>query len=219
MVNFLAFQIAGYTLSTKNIYKTYGQLTVDGGLPPKQFKTMNTTDVQTTWAIDTAHSEIHFKVKHMMVSTVTGAFNEFEGTLNSPSENFEGAEISFSANVNSIHTNNAQRDTHLKSDDFFNAEKFPKLSFRSTSFTQKSEDKYALVGDLTIRDITHSVVLDVEYNGTVVDPYKQTKAGFELSGKISRKDFGLTWNAVTEAGNVVVSNDIRLLMSIQLVKQ
>lgn len=180
---------------------------------------MNTTDVQTTWAIDTAHSEIHFKVKHMMVSTVTGAFNEFEGTLNTENEGFDGAEISFSANIDSIHTNNAQRDAHLKSDDFFNAEQFPKLMFQSTAFTKKSDDKYELVGDLTIRDTTRSVTLDVEYNGTAVDPYQQTKAGFELSGKISRKDFGLTWNAVTEAGSVVVSNDIRLLMNIQLVKK
>jgi len=197
-------------------------LTVDGGLSPKQFKTMNTTDVQTTWAIDPTHSEIHFKVKHMMVSTVTGAFNEFEGTLhtnNEDFETFEDAKVSFSANIDSIHTNSVQRDVHLKSDDFFNAAKFPKLSFNSTSFRKKSEDKYELVGDLTIRDITRSVTLDVEYNGTVVDPYQQTKAGFELSGKISRKDFGLTWNAVTEAGSVVVSNDIRLLMNVQLVKK
>ena len=175
--------------------------------------------VKTTWGIDPAHSEIFFKVKHMMVSTVTGAFKEFEGTLESESDDFEGAKISFSADVKSIDTNNEQRDEHLRSDDFFNAAQYPTMTFKSTSFTKKSNGSFELVGDLTIRDNTREVMLDVEYNGTAVDPYGQTKAGFEMSGKINRKEFGLKWGAVTEAGGVVVSDEVRLVLNVQLVKQ
>ena len=177
------------------------------------------TEVKTTWGIDASHSEIQFKVKHMMVSTVTGAFNEFEGTVETESEDFEGADIRFTANIASIDTNNGQRDEHLKSDDFFNAARFPKLAFESKSFTKKSNGNYRLLGDLTIRDHTHEVEMDVEYFGTAVDPYGQTKAGFEINGKVSRKDFGLKWNAVTEAGGVVVSDEVRLALNVQLVKQ
>lgn len=179
------------------------------------------TDVATTtkWGMDTAHSEIHFKVKHMMVSTVTGSFNDFTGGVETENEGFEGAQIWFSARIDSIDTNNSQRDEHLKSDDFFNAAAFPELTFKSRSFSKKSNGDYSLVGDLTIRDFTHEVQLDVEYNGTAVDPYGQTKAGFEISGKISRKSFGLKWNAVTEAGGVMVSDEVRLVLNVQLVKQ
>lgn len=172
----------------------------------------------TKWTIDPAHSEIHFKVKHMMVSTVTGAFNEFEGEAETENDDFQGASISFAANIASISTNNAQRDEHLKSDDFFNAEQFPQMTFKSSAFTKESDGDYKLVGDLTIRDNTHEVSLDVEYNGTVVDPYGQTKAGFEITGVINRKDFGLQWGAVTEAGSVVVSDKVKLALNIQLLK-
>jgi polyisoprenoid-binding protein YceI len=178
-----------------------------------------TTEVRTAWAIDTAHSEIHFKVKHMMVSTVTGSFNKFEGSVETDGDDFEGADIRFEADVDSISTNNEQRDAHLKSDDFFNAQRFPKLTFESTSFTKKSGGNYRLTGDLTIRDVTKRVELDVEYNGTAVDPYGNTKAGFEISGKINRKDFNLKWNAVTEAGGVVVSDEVRLVLNVQLTRQ
>ena len=180
---------------------------------------MDNTQVLTNWAIDTAHSEIHFKVKHMMVSTVTGAFKTFEGSLSSENDDFSGADIQFNADIASLDTNSAQRDTHLKSDDFFNAERFPKLTFKSTSFSKNGNGDYELTGDLTIRDKTHSIKLDVEYFGTAVDPYGQTKAGFELKGKLSRKDYDLKWNAVTEAGSIVVSDEVRLVMSVQLTKQ
>ncbi|MBV6654998.1 MAG: YceI family protein [Mameliella sp.] len=174
---------------------------------------------KTKWAIDTDHSEIHFKVKHMMVSTVTGAFNEFEGSVEAENDDFSGADIAFSANISSIDTKNSQRDEHLKSDDFFNAEAFPVMSFKSKSFTKKDEESYVLIGELTIRDNTHEVTLDTVYNGTAVDPYGQTKAGFEITGKINRKTFGLKWGAVTEAGGVVVSDQVKLDLNIQLVKQ
>ena len=177
------------------------------------------TSVLTKWAIDPAHSEIHFKVKHMMVSTVTGSFTGFEGTVESSGDDFEGAQIAFSADTASINTHNEQRDAHLRSDDFFNAEAYPKLSFRSTAFTRKADGDYELRGDLSIREHTHEVVLGVEFNGVAVDPYGQTKAGFELSGKINRKDFGLKWGAITEAGSVVVSDEVRLVLNVQLTRQ
>lgn len=180
---------------------------------------MSATAVTTQWGIDTAHSEIQFKVRHMMISTVTGNFNTFEGSLTAENEDLEGATINFSADVNSISTGNEQRDAHLQSDDFFNAASFPKLNFTSTKFTKVSDGKFQLTGDLTIRDITKSVVLDVDYFGEMVDPYGNTKRGFEINGSINRKEFGLKWSAVTEAGGIVVSDDVKLHLNVQLAKQ
>lgn len=173
----------------------------------------------TNWTIDPTHSEINFKVKHLVISTVTGTFNSFSGSLESDNEAFEGASIQFEADIDSIDTSNEDRDNHLKSDDFFNAADFPKMSFTSSSFTKKSDGNYSLKGDLTIRDNTKSVELDVVYGGTVVDPYGQTKAGFEATGVINRKEFGLQWSAVTEAGNLVVSDEVRLILNVQFTKQ
>lgn len=180
---------------------------------------METAIATKAWDIDPMHSEIHFKVKHMMVSTVTGAFDEFKGNVQSAGDDFDNASISFTAQVASINTRNKDRDAHLKSDDFFNAAEFPELSFSSNSFAKKEEDEYVLKGDLTIRDVTKEVTLKVIHEGTAVDPYGQNKAGFEISGKISRKEFGLKWSAVTEAGNVVVSDDVRLALNVQLVEK
>ncbi len=172
-----------------------------------------------TWALDPTHSEAQFKVKHLVISTVTGTFKSFEGSFESDSEDFEGAAISFSLDTNSIDTNQEQRDGHLKSGDFFDVENYPKITFKSTSFTKKKGDDYKLVGDLTIKDVTKSVELEVELGGIAVDPYGNTKAGFEVSGKINRKDFGLTWSAITEAGAVVVGEDIKLQFNVQFIKQ
>ena len=171
----------------------------------------------TKWVIDPSHSEILFKVKHMVITTVTGNFTEFNGSAES-ADDFENASISFEASIDSISTNSEQRDGHLKSADFFEAEKFPKLTFASTKFTNKGDDKFELVGDLTIKGVTKAVKLDVEYGGTVKDPYGNIKAGFELKGKINRKDFGLTWNAHTEAGGALVSEEVRLEATLDLVK-
>ncbi len=154
----------------------------------------------TTYKIDAAHSEISFKVKHLMITNVTGSFTSFDATLESNETDFNNATINFSAQVDSISTNNAQRDGHLKSADFFDAQQFPTLNFESQSFTKKTEDAYELIGNLTIKGNTKPITLNVVYNGTMQDPYGQTKAGFEIEGKIKRSEFGLTWSAVTEAG-------------------
>jgi polyisoprenoid-binding protein YceI len=164
------------------------------------------------------HSDITFKVKHLMITTVTGIFTKFDATLESDVADFSDAKITFEADVNSISTNNEQRDGHLKSDDFFNVAQFPTLRFVSTGITKKGESEFVLNGNLTIRDNTHPVSLKMNYAGTVTDPYGQTKAGFELSGTLSRKEFGLKWSATTEAGSVVVSDEVRLQMDVQMVK-
>lgn len=172
-----------------------------------------------TYKIDAAHSEITFKVKHLMITNVTGNFTKYDATMESEAADFSDAKISFEADVNSITTHNEQRDGHLKGDDFFAAEKFPKLLFKSSKLAKKGEDSFTLTGDLTIRDITKTIELSVEYGGTMTDPYGQVKAGFEINGKINRKDFGLTWGAVTEAGGVVVSDDVKLHAQVQMIKQ
>jgi polyisoprenoid-binding protein YceI len=172
-----------------------------------------------TYKIDTMHSDVTFKVKHLMISTVTGSFTGFDATLEAAKEDLSDAKISFSADINTISTGNEQRDDHLKSEDFFDAAKYPTLSFSSTSFTKVDGSDYELAGNLTIKDVTKPVILAVEYGGTMTDFYGQLKAGFDISGKISRAEFGLTWSAVTEAGGIVVSDDVRLNFSIQMVKQ
>ncbi|MCR9080939.1 MAG: YceI family protein [Cyclobacteriaceae bacterium] len=169
------------------------------------------------WVIDPTHSEVSFKVKHLVISTVTGFFKKFEGAAESESDDFDGASVSFTADIDSIDTNQGDRDNHLKSADFFDAANHPKLSFSGR--ISKNGGDYQLVGDLEIRGTKKEVTLDVDFGGVAGDPYGQTKAGFEIEGKINRKEFGLTWSAVTEAGSVVVSDQVRLMLSVQLVKQ
>jgi len=174
---------------------------------------------KTSWVIDPTHSEIQFKVKHLVISTVTGSFKTFEGTAETEGDDLTTATIHFSADVASIDTNQTQRDEHLRSGDFFDAENYPKLTFTSTSLDKTGEDTYKLNGDLTIKGVTKSVTLDAEYGGAMTDFYGQSKAGFEVTGKISRKEFGLSWSATTEAGGVVVGDEIKLVINIQLIKQ
>jgi polyisoprenoid-binding protein YceI len=160
----------------------------------------------TTWVIDPAHSEIQFKVKHMMITTVTGQLTSFESTVEADSDDFTAARVHFSADMNSITTHNEQRDGHLKSADFFDLENNPKLTFESTSFEKSGSGKFKLTGNLTIRGISKPVTLDVEFGGINKDPWGNTKAGFTVTGKISRKDWGLNWNAALESGGVLVSD-------------
>jgi polyisoprenoid-binding protein YceI len=172
------------------------------------------TLTKTKWAIDPIHSDIAFKVKHMMLSTVRGHFEDFHAHVESERADFQDAQIYFSAKTDSINTKNSDRDAHLKSDDFFKASVYPELTFVSKSF-----DGERLIGDLTIRGITKEVVLDVNFNGVAVDPYGQTKAGFEISGEINRKDFDLKWDAITEAGSIVVSDQVKLAVDVQFIEQ
>jgi polyisoprenoid-binding protein YceI len=172
-----------------------------------------------TWKIDPSHSDVQFKVKHLMITTVTGQFAKFDATMDTADGNLSTAKISFEADVDSISTQNEQRDQHLKAADFFESDKYPKLTFVSKEVKKVDDENYKLVGDLTIKGNTKPVELNVEFGGEVVDPYGQTKSGFELSGKINRKDFGLTFHATTETGGILLSDEVRLLASVQMVKQ
>jgi polyisoprenoid-binding protein YceI len=173
----------------------------------------------TKWNLDPSHSEVQFKVKHLAITTVTGSFNSFEAVAETSGDDFSSAHISFSADASSINTGNEQRDGHLKSPEFFDVEKSPKITFVSTKFEKTGKDSFKLIGDLTIKGTSKSVTLDVEFGGIQKDPYGNIKAGFTLSGKINRKDFGLSWNAAIEGGGVVVSEEVRILAEIQLAKQ
>jgi polyisoprenoid-binding protein YceI len=171
------------------------------------------------WKIDPAHSEIQFKVKHLMITTVTGYFKSFDLEVETETDDFNTAKrIEFTADIDSIDTNNAQRDTHLKSNDFFNGEQYPLLKFVGNKY-ESNGDEATLYGNLTIREVTKPITLKVEFGGTVVDPWGQQKAGFTIDGKINRKEFNLMWDSVTEAGQVVVSNEIKIHAEVQLVKQ
>lgn len=176
------------------------------------------TALKTTWAVDPTHSEVQFKVKHLVISTVTGFFRSFEGSVNTDNEDFDGANVEFKLDVDSIDTNQKDRDNHLKSDDFFSAEKYPNLVFENGILSKKGEG-YELAGDLTIKETTKKVLLKAELGGIMVDPYGNTKAGFEINGKVNRKEFGLSWDAVTEAGGVVVGDEVKLHFNIQVAKQ
>jgi len=172
----------------------------------------------TKWALDPTHSELQFKVKHLMITTVTGSIKSFSAELESEGDDFTNAAISFSGDINSIDTGNGDRDGHLKSGDFFDAEKYPAITFKSTSVEKDGSD-YIVKGDLTIKDVTKPVKLNAEFGGIATDPWGNTKAGFTLSGKINRTEFGLTWNAALETGGVMVSEEVKILGELQFVKQ
>ncbi|MFN6117403.1 MAG: YceI family protein [Flavobacteriales bacterium] len=176
------------------------------------------TATTTKWAIDPSHSEIQFKVKHLMITTVTGTFKDFSAEVELEGDDLNNAQVSFWANTASIFTNDEKRDGHLRSGDFFDSEKFPKLRFKSTRIEGSGND-WKVTGDLTIKDVTKPVTLDVEWSGQAKDPWGNTKAGLNLSGKIDRQEFGLTWNAALEAGGVLVSDEVRILAEVQLAKQ
>ena len=172
----------------------------------------------TKWALDPTHSELQFKVKHLMITTVTGSIKSFSAELSSEGDDFTNANISFSGEISSLDTGNADRDNHLKSADFFNAEAFPTMNFVSTTLEKDGAD-YIVKGDLTIKGETKSVKLTAEFGGIATDPWGNTKAGFTLSGKINRIDFGLTWNAALETGGVMVSEEVKILGELQFIKQ
>lgn len=184
----------------------------------RNFAPFNSIKIMSNYKIDPSHSEVSFKVKHLMISTVTGQFAAFDASMQSESSDFTDAQITFSADISSISTNNSQRDEHLKSADFFDAANHPQMTFTSTAMRKKDAENYELEGELSLRGVSKPVTLQVEYAGRMTDPYGQEKHGFEISGKINRKDFGLTWSAVTEAGGVVVSDDVKIAVNAQFIK-
>src|ERR1700682_3062970 len=163
----------------------------------------------TKWTLDPTHSEIQFKIRHLMITNVTGSFGKFTADVETEGENFETAKVKFTAEVDSITTNNEQRDAHLKSEDFFETSKYPSLTFVSTKFEKISGEEYKLYGDLTFHGVTKSIKLDVEHGGIIKDPWGNIRTGFTLDGKVYRKDFGLVWNAVTEGGGFVVGDEVK----------
>ncbi|TDE54339.1 YceI family protein [Flavobacterium sp. GT3P67] len=173
----------------------------------------------TKWVIDPTHSEIGFKVKHMMFTNVSGKFSKFDATIEAEDHDFENAKIEFTGAIDSITTGNADRDTHLLSPDFFDAAQFQEIKFSATSFTKINEGEYELVGDLSLHGVTKSVKLAVEYGGLMKDPWGNTKMALALEGKINRKDWGLNWNSALETGGVLVSEEVRLNIELQFVQQ
>lgn len=173
----------------------------------------------TKWSIDPTHSEIGFKVKHMMFTNVSGSFQKFDATIETEGDNFETAKIDFTGDIDSITTGNTDRDTHLLSPDFFDAAQYPKISFESNSFKKIDEGDYELTGNLTLHGVTKPVTLTTEFGGLMKDPWGNTKAGFSITGKINRKDWGLNWNSALETGGVLVSDEVKLNIELQFIKQ
>lgn len=181
---------------------------------------MTTTNLTATkWVLDTTHSEIQFKIKHLMISTVTGQFNKFEGFFETEEDDFESAQAYFSADVSSISTNNEQRDAHLKNPDFFDAENHPQLTYESERIEKLDDENYKIHGVLTLRGVSKKIVLDAEFGGTTQDPWGNTRIGFSLTGKINRKDFGVSFGLLSETGGIALSDEVKLLVNAQFVKQ
>lgn len=183
-------------------------------------KTTEKESAKTKWVIDPAHSEIGFKVKHLMITNVKGQFKEFNSDIYTVGEDFITSDIDFRINPSSVDTGDAKRDEHLKSGDFFDASNFNEISFKGNSFEKVgNEGGYTLFGDLTMKGIKKPVRLDVEFGGVMKDPWGNEKAGYTINGKINRKDWGLNWNAALETGGMLVSDEVKLSMDVQLVKQ
>ena len=172
--------------------------------------------MSTKWTPDFAHSEVHFKAKHLMINNVTGTFGKWNAEMETNGNEIENATVRFTADVSSVSTGMEMRDNHLKGSDFFHSEEHPELKFAFISMKHKYDSHYQLDGNLSIRHVTKPISLNVEYGGQMVDFYGNHKAGFEITGVIKRKEFGLTWDAVTEAGGIVVSDDIKLVLNIQM---
>ena len=170
------------------------------------------------WTVDCAHSEIRFKVRHMMITNVSGCFNTFSVNMQCD-EGFNNLQVQFQAETGSVNTLNPQRDQHIRNTDFFNSEEFPLMQFSSTSFTKIADGSYSLKGNLTIKDVTKPIELHVQYLGTAVDLYGSKKAGFEILGSLKRSEYGLTWNATTDEGVIVLDEVVKLMLQVQMVLQ
>ena len=174
---------------------------------------------QTTWTVDKSHSKVGFSVSHLVITDVDGFFKDYEAQISSNGDDFSTANVELKVNTSSIFTDNEKRDDHLRSDDFFNSEKYPQMTFKGKSMKKVGDKKYKLTGDFTIRDVTKQVELDVKYNGMVKDPWGNTKAGFKITGEIDRFDYNLKWDKAIEAGSLVVGKDVELVIDLQLVKK
>ncbi len=174
---------------------------------------------QVTWKVDQVHSRVQISVRHMVISEVTGLFNEFDATFVQSADDFSNSKIEAVIKANSIDTNNEKRDNHLRSADFLDAANYPEITFTSTSVEKTGENTYKVTGDLTIRDVTKTVVLDTKYFGEVIDPYGRTRAGFKATTSINRIDYGVSWNALLEGGGLIVSETVGITLNMELVKQ
>ena len=174
---------------------------------------------QTTWTVDKSHSKVGFGVTHLVITDVDGFFKDYDAQITTEGDDFSKTQIDFTIKTNSIFTDNKDRDNHLRSDDFFNAEKYPDMIFKGKSMKKVGDKKYKLIGDFTIRDVTKQIALDVTYNGTVKDPWGNTKSGFKVTGEIDRFDYNLKWNKAIETGSLVVGKDVELVIDLQLVKK
>jgi polyisoprenoid-binding protein YceI len=201
--------ITMYFLQTKTAVMTILLLLSQG------LMAQGTQSAATQWNVDGAHSSVKFVVTHLVISEVEGSFKVYSGSIESANEDFSDAKIEFAVDVTSVNTDNEMRDNHLRSDDFFSAEKYPKMTFKSTAFKPLGGNKYALEGDLTIRDVTRRVSFDVIYGGKAKDGYGNTKAGFKATTTINRIDYGLKWNMATEAGGLTVGEDVTLSLNLQ----
>jgi polyisoprenoid-binding protein YceI len=170
----------------------------------------------TTWVIDPLHSDVQFKIKHLVISTVTGTFRKFEGNLVKKGDDFNNAKVNFKIDVKSIDTNQAQRDVHLRSGDFFAADKYPEITFESTTFVKAGDSNYKMTGNLTVRGVTKPVELNVEYGGSEDNGHGILKHGFEVTGTVNRMEFGMTWNKLTDTGGLGLGENIKLIANIQI---
>jgi polyisoprenoid-binding protein YceI len=171
------------------------------------------------WLLDPMHSELQFKIKHLMISNVSGALKSFQAEVETEEEDFSTAEINLTAQMDSISTNNEQRDAHLRNSDFFEVDKYPELKFKSTKVEKIDADTFALHGELTLKGVTKPVKLNVEFNGTTKDPWGGERAGFVVTGKINRADWGVNFNSALETGGVLLGEEVKINSELEFVKQ
>ena len=172
-----------------------------------------------TWALDPTHSELQFKIKHLMISTVSGQFNQFKATVETDGDDFAKAKVHFEAVVDSISTNNEQRDAHLKNGDFFDTEKYPAITFDSERMEKTADDEYVLHGILTMRGVSKKIKLDAEFGGITKDPWGNTRTGFSVTGRINRQDYGMSFGAVSETGGLLLGDEVKINANVQFVKE
>jgi len=174
---------------------------------------------QTTWTVDKAHSKVGFSITHMVITSVEGFFKDYDAKITTKDDDFSTAQIDFIINTNSIFTDNERRDNHLRSDDFFNAEKYPQMIFKSKSIKKVGEDKYKLVGDFTIRDVTKEIELDVKLNGIIKDGFGNTRAGFKITGEVNRFDYNLKWSKTIETGGLIAGKEVEMIINLEILRK